>query len=498
MGSHYAPEPWRIKVVEPVRLPTRDERLTALRAAGYNTSLLRSADVFIDLYTDSGTNAMSDRQWSDMMIGDEAYAGSRSFYRLEAAVQRYYSYPHVIPTHQGRGAENIISRILIRPGSHIPGNMYFTTTRTHQELNGGTFHDIIIDQAHDTADEHPFKGNVDLTKLSTLIRTVGAENIPYVSLAATVNMAGGQPISLANLTEVRELTAKHRIPIILDAARAVENAWFIQQREPGYANHSIAQILADMCARTDGACMSAKKDSFANIGGWLAVRDPDLAETARNLVVIYEGLHTYGGMAGRDMEAVARGIEESVQQDNIRARIQQVAHLGNRLIAAGVPLMRPIGGHAVCIDAAATLEHIPRDQYPAQTLAAAIYLDSATRTAERGAVSAGRDPETGKDRCPELELVRLTIPRRVYTQSHLDFVADSIINVYKTRDTITTGLAFTHEPPVLRFFQGRFTPVSATTEPETGNNCPTTDPDESVMTEDEQPRSNPTTEDQLS
>ncbi|WP_280270748.1 tryptophanase [Nocardia wallacei] len=462
MYPPYPPEPWRIKMVEPIRLPTPEERRTALRAAGYNTSLLRSADVFIDLYTDSGTNAMSDRQWSDMMIGDEAYAGSRSFYRLEQAVQHYYGYDHVIPTHQGRGAENILSRILVRPGSHIPGNMYFTTTRTHQELNGGTFHDIIVDEAHDPADEHPFKGNVDLAKLDRLIRTVGAENIPYVSLAATVNMAGGQPISLANLAETRELTAAHDIPIILDAARAVENAWFIQQREPGRADQSIAHILAEICRLTDGACMSAKKDSYANIGGWLAVRDPDLAEQARNLVVIYEGLHTYGGMAGRDMEAVARGIEESVEHDNIRARVEQVGYLGDRLIAAGVPVMRPIGGHAVCVDAAATLEHLPRSRFPAQTLAAAIYLDSATRAAERGTVSAGRDPASGEHRYPKLELVRLTIPRRVYTRSHLDFVADSIINVHNDRAAITTGLTFTHEPSVLRFFQGRFAPADST------------------------------------
>ncbi|GAB2703753.1 tryptophanase [Nocardia thraciensis] len=459
MHPTYPPEPWRIKMVEPIRLPTPAERREALRDAGYNTSLLRAADVFIDLYTDSGTNAMSDRQWSDMMIGDEAYAGSRSFYRLENTIRQYYGYPHVIPTHQGRGAENILSRILVKPGSHIPGNMYFTTTRTHQELNGGTFHDVIIGQAHDPADEHPFKGNVDLTKLDRLIKDVGAENIPYVSLAATVNMAGGQPISLANLAETRELTAAHGIPIILDAARAVENAWFIRQREPGHADHSIARILAEICDLTDGACMSAKKDSYANIGGWLAVRDPDLAEKARNLVVVYEGLHTYGGMAGRDMEAVARGIEESVEHDNIRARVEQVAYLGDRLITAGVPVMRPLGGHAVCLDATATLEHVPRTEFPAQTLAAAIYLDSATRTAERGTVSAGRDPATGDHCYPKLELVRLTIPRRVYTRGHIDFVADSVINVHNARDTITSGLTFTHEPSVLRFFQGRFAPA---------------------------------------
>lgn len=458
--NQYPVEPWRIKVVEPIRVLTRADRRQALQDAGYNTSLLRSADVYIDLYTDSGTNAMSDYQWSGMMIGDEAYAGSRSFYRLEETVRQYYGYEHIIPTHQGRGAENILSQCLIRPGSHVPGNMYFTTTRVHQELNGATFHDIIIDEAHEPDADHPFKGDVDLAKLEDLIRTVGPEKIPYVSVAATVNMAGGQPISIGNLTKVRDLTRRHGIRIILDAARAVENAWFVQQRETGWNQHSVADILAHMCALTDGACMSAKKDSFANIGGWLAVRDADLAENARNLVVIYEGLHTYGGMAGRDMEAVARGIEESVQEDSIRARIEQVAYLGNRLVEAGVPVVRPIGGHAVCPDATAILHKVPREQFPAQTLAAAIYLDSGTRTAERGTVSAGRDPATGENRYPRLELVRLTIPRRVYTRSHIDIVADSIINVHAQSDLITSGLTFTHEPKVLRFFQARFTPVS--------------------------------------
>jgi tyrosine phenol-lyase len=459
----YPAEPWRIKVVEAIKIPTRDEREQAIRAAGYNVSLLRSDEVYIDLYTDSGTNAMSDRQWAAMMVGDEAYAGSASFYRLEDVVRACYGYRYVIPTHQGRGAENILSRCLIRPGHHIPGNMYFTTTRTHQELNGGTFHDVIIDEAHDIeVIDHPFKGNVDLVALERLIHEVGADAIPYVSVAATVNMAGGQPISMTNLTELRELTSRHGIPVILDAARAVENAWFIKQREPGWRTRSVAEILRQMCALTDGACMSAKKDSYANIGGWLAVNDPDLAEKARNLVVIYEGLHTYGGMAGRDMEAIAQGIEESVREENIRARIDQVAYLGQRVIDAGIPVVRPIGGHAICLDAAAILNGVPRDQFPAQTLAAELYVDSGTRGAERGVVSAGRDPVTGDNRHPRLELLRLTIPRRVYTRSHLDVVADSVIRTASTGHTVTTGLRFTHEPDTLRFFQARFEPVSET------------------------------------
>ncbi|MFC0038579.1 tryptophanase [Actinomadura rayongensis] len=460
MSVPHPVEPWRIKMVEPLRPTTRAERGDALRAAGYNISLLRSEDVLIDLYTDSGTNAMSDRQWSALLAGDEAYAGARSFYRLRDAVRAYYGYEHVIPVHQGRGAENLLSRCLIRPGDHVPGNMYFTTTRAHQELNGGTFHDVIRDEAHDPSCEHPFKGDVDIAKLERLIADVGADRIPYLSLAATVNMAGGQPISMAGLAAVRDLTRRHGIPVILDAARAVENAWFIKQREPGWGDRTIADILRAMCDLTDGATMSAKKDSYANIGGWLGVRDPELAERARELVVLYEGLHTYGGMAGRDMEAVARGIAESVEEPNIRARVGQVAYLGGRLADAGVPIVRPVGGHAVCVDAAAILPHLPRAEFPAQTLAAVLYLDSGVRAAERGAVSAGRDPATGRDRFPRLELVRLTVPRRVYTQSHLDLVADSMIRVHEHRTEITAGLAFTHEPSTLRFFQARFTPTA--------------------------------------
>ncbi len=338
--------------------------------------------------------------------------------------------------------------------------MYFTTTRIHQELNGGTFHDVIISEAHDPFSDHPFKGNVDIDALENLIQEVGADAIPYVSVAATVNLAGGQPISLANLAEVRELTNRYGISIILDAARAVENAWFIKQREPGWSGHSVAQILKEMCALTDGAAMSAKKDSYANVGGWLAMRDPELAEKARNLVVVYEGLHTYGGMAGRDLAAVAQGIVDSVQEDNIRARVEQVAYLAGCLQDAGVPVVQPVGGHAVFLDATAVLPEIPRAEFPAQTLAAVLYLDSGIRSIERGAVSAGRDPATGENRYPKLELVRLTIPRRVYTQSHMDIVADSVIRVAKQGKAITNGLRFVHEPEALRFFQGRFEPVA--------------------------------------
>ncbi|MHB1862586.1 MAG: tyrosine phenol-lyase [Gemmatimonadaceae bacterium] len=453
-------EPWKIKVVEPIKMTDRRERERAIRDAGYNTFLLRSEDVYIDLLTDSGTSAMSDRQWAGMMLGDEAYAGSRNFFHLEQAVRDRYGYEHVIPTHQGRGAEHILSRVMIKPGDHVAGNMYFTTTRAHQELAGATFHDVIIAEAHDPRSEHPFKGDLDLARLAALVDEVGAERVPYLSVAATVNMAGGQPISLANMKAVYEFAHERGIKVILDATRAVENAWFIQQREPGQRDRTVAEILFDLCRYSDGATMSGKKDSLVNIGGWLGLRDDALAEKARNLVVVFEGLHTYGGLAGRDMEAMAIGIEESVQEDHIRSRIGQVLYLGNQLMEAGVPVVRPIGGHAVFLDAAAILPHLHREQFPAQALAAALYVESGIRAMERGTVSSGRDPHTGANRTPKLELVRLTIPRRVYTQAHMDVTAESVVAVYQKRERVA-GLRFTYEPEYLRFFQARFEPVGA-------------------------------------
>ncbi|MFN3373037.1 MAG: tryptophanase, partial [Chloroflexus sp.] len=392
MGQQYGrrswAEPWKIKMVEPLRIISRAEREAALKAAGYNTFLLRSEDVYIDLLTDSGTNAMSDRQWAALMLGDEAYAGSRSFYRLEAAVQQAYGYRHVIPTHQGRGAEHLISRIAIQPGQYVPGNMYFTTTRLHQELAGGTFVDVIIDEAHDPLSQYPFKGNVDLDKLQTLINQVGAKQIAYVSLAGTVNMAGDQPVSMDNVRALRELCDRYGIRIFLDATRLVENAFFIKEREPGYDTRTIAEIVREFCSYTDGAWMSAKKDSLVNIGGWLALNNDQLADEARNLVVVYEGLHTYGGMAGRDMEALAVGIEESLQEDYIRARIGQVRYLGELLLDWNIPIVVPIGGHAIFLDARRFYPHLPQDLFPAQTLAAELYLDSGVRAMERGIASA--------------------------------------------------------------------------------------------------------------
>ncbi|MCL4280994.1 MAG: tyrosine phenol-lyase [Flavobacteriales bacterium] len=453
-------EPYKIKMVEPLAMTTRAHRQKALEEAGYNTFLLKSEDVYIDLLTDSGTSAMSDRQWAGMMLGDEAYAGSRNFYNLEAAIQRYYGYKHVIPTHQGRGAENLISRILIKPGDIVPGNMYFTTTRLHQELSGGTFADIIIDEAHDPENLFPFKGNVDLKKLEALIEKHGAKKIPYVSIATTVNMAGGQPISLANMRALRELTNKHGIRIIHDMTRVAENAYMIQQLEPGHAHRSTAEIVHELCSLTDGATMSAKKDALVNIGGFMATNEWDVFEEARNQVVIYEGLHTYGGLAGRDMEAMAIGIAESVDEDHIRARVGQVAYLGEKLLDAGIPVVKPIGTHGVFLNAKAFLPHIPQTSFPAQALAAELYLDAGVRTMERGIVSAGRNKDTGENYMPELELVRLTIPRRVYTQAHMDVIAASVANVYRNRDKVK-GLKMVYEPKYLRFFQARFEPLSA-------------------------------------
>ena len=448
-------EPWKIKMVEPLRVIGREERVKALDESGYNTFLLKSEDVYIDLLTDSGTSAMSDRQWAGMMLGDEAYAGSRNFYNLESAVQAHYGYKHVLPTHQGRGAEHLISQAGIKRGQYVPGNMYFTTTRLHQELAGGIFVDVIIDEAHDPQSMHPFKGDIDLDKLEALVKREGAEQIAYVSLAGTVNMAGGQPVSMANLKALRGLCDRYGMKIFLDATRMVENAFFIQEREPGYAGRPIADILKEFCGYTDGAWMSAKKDNLVNIGGWLAVNDWELFEELRNLVVVYEGLHTYGGLAGRDMEAMAIGIAESVKDDHVRARIGQVRYLGELLTDWNIPIVQPVGGHAIFLDARRFYPHIPQVQFPAQTLAAELYLDSGIRSMERGIASAGRNPKTGDHYYPKLELTRLTIPRRVYTQAHMDVVAESVKAVYDGRER-TRGLEMVYEPRYLRFFQARF------------------------------------------
>jgi len=448
-------EPWKIKVVEPIKMTTREYRERCIQEAGFNTFLLKSEDVYIDLLTDSGTSAMSDWQWAGMMVGDEAYAGSKNFYYMVETIREYYGYQYVVPTHQGRGAEHIMSQCLIKQGDVVPGNMYFTTTKLHQELAGGKFVDVIVDEAHDPESEFPFKGNIDLDKLKYWIDKVGAEKIPYISFEGCVNMAGGQPVSMQNFREVYELCQKHGIPVMFDATRMVENSYFIQQREPGYAEKSVREILKEACQYSDGCTMSSKKDHLVNIGGFLAMNNPEFFDAARNMVVMYEGLHTYGGMAGRDMEALARGIRECVQDDHIKSRIGQVTYLGEKLLDAGIPIVVPTGGHAIFLDAKRFYPHIPQDQFPAQALAADLYVESGVRAMERGNVSAGRNPETGDHLYPKLELVRLTFPRRVYTQAHVDVTAEAVIDLYEKRAG-ATGLKLVYEPKYLRFFQARF------------------------------------------
>jgi tyrosine phenol-lyase len=454
-------EPWKIKMIEPIRMTTREHREAAIGEAGYNTFLLQSDDVYIDLLTDSGTSAMSDNQWAGLMLGDEAYAGSRSFRHLCEAVAEVYGYPETVPTHQGRGAEHILSQILIEPGDVIPGNMYFTTTRFHQEYAGGTFVDVIIDEAHQPSSLHPFKGNFDLAKLAAMVERYGADRIPYISSETNVNMAGGQPMSMENIKATWEFCRERGILVMLDATRALENAWFIKEREAGYQDRSVREILKEICSYSDGATVSSKKDNLVNIGGFLALRDPELARRARALLVAFEGLQTYGGMSGRDMEALARGIREMVDtDDHVRARVGQVEYLGRLISEAGVPIVLPVGGHGVFLDARSILAHLPQDHLPAQALAAALYVDSGVRAMERGIVSAGRNKETGDHNRPKLELVRLTIPRRVYTQSHMDVTAESVAAVFQKREGVR-GLRFTYEPPDLRFFQARFEPIEA-------------------------------------
>jgi tyrosine phenol-lyase len=458
------PPPYRIKVVELLSREQmgiandREKREEAIRRAGFNTFLLKEDQVYIDFLTDSGTNAMSDNQWAGMMLGDEAYAGSKNFYNLEKAVRDVYGYRYLVPTHQGRAAEHIMSELLIKPGDFVPNNMYFTTRRVHQELAGATWVDVSIDEAHDPESWHPFKGNVDLRKLEALIQEVGRERVPYMSIEANVNMAGGQPFSIENLAAVRALCSRYEIPVMLDGTRLVENAHFIQRREPGYQNKSIKQIAREICSYTDGITVSGKKDALVNIGGFLACNDKKLFLEAKAMVVVYEGLHTYGGLAGRDMEAMARGIYEMVEDRHVAARVNQVEYLGHLLLKAAVPIVVPVGGHAVFLDAKRFLPHIPQEHYPSQALSAALYLESGVRGMERGIVSSGRDPATGQERRPKLELVRLAIPRRAYSCADMDFVAQAIIKLYKIRKRVR-GLKMVYETERLRFFQARFRPI---------------------------------------
>ncbi len=453
--SKYPAEPFRIKMVEPVTIISREEREKVAREAGYNTFLLRSRDVYIDLLTDSGTNAMSDRQWAGLMMGDEAYSGSRNFKHLEATVRELFGFKHVVPTHQGRGAENLLSSIAIKPGQYVLGNMYFTTTRFHQERNGAIFVDIIGDAAHDAALDIPFKGNIDLEKLERIINEKGAQNIAYVSLAVTVNMAGGQPVAMQNMRLVSEFCRKHNVRVYYDATRFAENAYFIKEQETGHGNRNIAEITREMFSFADGCTMSGKKDGIVNIGGFLGLNDDHLYTEAVELVTVFEGMPSYGGMAGRDMEALSIGLRESMQFEYIEHRVKQVRYLGHRLLEAGIPIVEPPGGHAIFLDARRFCPHLKQSELPAQSLANELYIESGVRSMERGIVSAGRDKNTGENHLPRLETVRLAVPRRVYTYKHMDVVADAVIRLYQRREEIP-GLRFVYEPKQLRFFTARF------------------------------------------
>lgn len=453
--SRYPAEPFKIKSVEPVKMISKEERIKAIKEAGYNTFNLKSEDCYIDLLTDSGTNAMSDAQWAGIMMGDEAYAGSKNWLFLESTIKELFGFNHVVPTHQGRGAENILSTIAIKPGQYVLGNMYFTTTRYHQERNGGIFIDVIREEAHDATKNIPFKGDIDVAKLEKVIIEKGAKNIAYICLAVTVNLAGGQPVSMKNMKAVREVANKYGVKVFYDATRCVENAYFIKEQEEEYKDKTIKEICHEMFSYSDGATCSGKKDGIVNIGGFLAINDDELFGKAKEIVVVFEGMPSYGGMAGRDMQAIAIGFREAMQFEYIEHRIKQVRYLGDKLLEAGIPIIEPVGGHAVFLDARRFCSHLTQDQFPAQALAAALYVEAGVRSMERGIVSAGRDSKTGENHKPKLETVRLTIPRRVYTYRHMDVVADACIKLFQHKEDIKP-LKFVYEPKQLRFFTAKF------------------------------------------
>lgn len=449
-------EPFKIKVVEPIRMSTRQQRAEWLREAGYNPFMIRAENVLIDLLTDSGTSAMSAEQWAGLMRGDEAYACSQSYYRFRDTVKSIFGFKHVIPTHQGRAAERILFSIMCRKGHIVPNNTHFDTTRANIQYAGAEAVDLPIPEALHPSVHHPFKGNMDTQALQHLIKRVGPERIPLVMLTVTNNSGGGQPVSMSNIRDVKQILTPYNIPLYLDACRFAENAYFIKQREEGYAERSLIDIAREMFSYADGCTMSAKKDGLANIGGFLCTNDDRLAEQERDLLILTEGFPTYGGLAGRDLEAIAIGLEEVLHEDYLQYRIASVKYLGHQIAFEGVPIIEPPGGHAVYIDAKAMLPHIPPLNYPGQSLVAELYLEAGIRSVEVGSVMFARqDPETGQERPAPMELVRLAIPRRVYTQSHIDYVAEAIINVHRRRETLR-GMRIVYQAPFLRHFTARF------------------------------------------
>ncbi len=452
-------EPFRIKSVEPIRLTTRAEREAKLREAWYNVFLLHADDVLIDLLTDSGTSAMSSAQWAAVMRGDESYAGSPSFYRFERAVRDIFGFRYVLPTHQGRAAERILFSVLCKPGDVVPSNTHFDTTRANVEYVGARAVDLLIPEGREPATRHPFKGNMDVGALERLIGEVGRERIPLCMLTVTNNSGGGQPVSMENIRAVSAVCRRHGIPLYLDACRFAENAWFIKLREPGYRDRRPIEIAREMFSYADGCTMSAKKDGLANIGGFLASNDAQVAQEERNLLILTEGFPTYGGLAGRDLEAIAVGLYEALEEDYLLYRITSTTYLGDHIAREGVPIVQPPGGHAVYIDAKAFFPRIPPLELPGQALVVELYREAGIRAVEIGTVMFGRrDPATGAETPAPMELVRLAIPRRVYTQSHVDYVVEAIVNVFRRRDAVR-GYRFVEQAPLLRHFTAKFAPL---------------------------------------